>query len=69
LDLVRIAQLLIGALSFVVAVNLAILIYACTVTRLGEIAVRTALGASRRILAAVHQPALRAPARCRLVLA
>jgi predicted permease len=44
----RIAQLLIGALSFVVAVNLAILVYARTVTRLGEIAVRTALGASRR---------------------
>jgi hypothetical protein len=46
--LVRIAQLLIGALAFVVAVNLAILIYARTVTRLGEIAVRTALGASRK---------------------
>jgi putative ABC transport system permease protein len=44
----RIAQLLIGALSFVVSVNLAILVYARTVTRLGEIAVRTALGASRR---------------------
>jgi hypothetical protein len=46
--MVRIAQLLIGGLAFVVAVNLAILIYARTVTRLGEIAVRTALGASRR---------------------
>ena len=47
--LFRIAQLLIGALSFVVAVNLAILtMYARTVTRLGEIAGRTALGASRR---------------------
>jgi putative ABC transport system permease protein len=46
--IVRIAQLLVGALSFVVAVNLAILVYARTVTRLGEIAVRTALGASRR---------------------
>ena len=46
--LLRIAQLLVGALSFVVAVNLAILVYARTVTRLGEIAVRTALGASRR---------------------
>ncbi len=46
--LVRIAQLLVSALTFVVAVNLAILIYARTVTRIGEIAVRTALGASRR---------------------
>jgi predicted permease len=44
----RIAQLFIGLLSFVVAVNLAILVYARTVTRIGEIAVRTALGASRR---------------------
>jgi predicted permease len=41
-------RLLVGALAFVVAVNLAILFYARTVTRLGEIAVRTALGASRR---------------------
>ena len=56
---VRIAQLLIGALAFVVAVNLAILIYARTVTRLGEIAVRTALGASRRrILAQLFIEAL-----------
>ena len=46
--LLRAAQLLVGALAFVVAVNLAILLYARTVTRLGEIAVRTALGASRR---------------------
>ena len=47
----RIAQILIGALSFVVSVNVAILIYTRTITRLGEIAVRTALGASRlRIL-------------------
>ena len=39
-------------LTFVVAINLAILVYARTVTRLGEIAVRSALGASRgRILA------------------
>jgi predicted permease len=57
--LVRIAQLLIGALALVVAVNLAILIYARTVTRLGEIAVRTALGASRRrILAQLFIEAL-----------
>ena len=49
--LLRMAQLLVGALAFVVAVNLAILVYARTVMRLGEIAVRTALGASRaRIL-------------------
>ena len=55
----RIAQLLIGALAFVVAVNLAILLYARTVTRLGEIAVRTALGASRRrILAQLFVEAL-----------
>ena len=57
--LLRIAQLFIGALSFVVAVNLAILVYARTVTRLGEIAVRTALGASRRrILAQLFIEAL-----------
>jgi predicted permease len=56
---VRVAQLLIGALAFVVAVNLAILVYARTVTRLGEIAVRTALGASRRrILAQLFVEAL-----------
>ena len=46
--LLRIAQLFVGLLSVVVAVNLAILVYARTVTRVGEIAVRTALGASRR---------------------
>ena len=44
----QLARLLVGVLTFVVAVNLAILVYARTVTRLGEIAVRTALGASRR---------------------
>ena len=46
--LLRTAQLLVGILAFVVAVNLAILVYARTVTRAGEMAVRTALGASRR---------------------
>ncbi len=57
--ILRIAQLLVGALSVVVAVNLAILVYARTVTRLGEIAVRTALGASRRrILAQLFIEAL-----------
>jgi putative ABC transport system permease protein len=40
----RVTQLIVSALAFVVAVNLAILLYARTVTRLGEIAVRTALG-------------------------
>ena len=44
----RVLQLLVGGLLVVVAVNLAILVYARTVVRLGEIAVRTALGASRR---------------------
>ena len=57
--LLRAAQLLVGALSFVVAVNLAILLYARTITRLGEIAVRTALGASRgRILSQLFVEAL-----------
>ena len=49
------------ALSFLVAINLAVLLYARTITRLGEIAVRTALGASRgRILSQlfVEAPAL-----------
>ena len=55
----RLGQLLVGALTFVVAINLAILVYARTVTRLGEIAVRTALGASRgRILAQLFIEAL-----------
>lgn len=55
----RLGQLFVGALTFVVAVNLAILIYARTVTRLGEIAVRSALGASRaRILAQLFTEAL-----------
>jgi predicted permease len=46
----RLAQLVTGLLTFVVAVNLAILVYARTVTRAGELAVRAALGASRRRL-------------------
>ncbi len=55
----RIGQLFVGALTFVVAINLAILIYARTVTRLGELAVRSALGASRgRILTQLFVEAL-----------
>jgi predicted permease len=45
--LVRMAQLFTGALTVVVAINVGILFYARTVTRSGELAVRTALGASR----------------------
>ena len=44
----RIGQLFSTALTVLVAINLAILVYARTVTRLGELAVRSALGASRR---------------------
>ena len=44
----RAAQFVASALTVLVAINLAILIYARTVTRLGELAVRSALGASRR---------------------
>lgn len=43
----RLLQLFISLLLVVVAVNVAILVYARTATRVGEIAVRTALGASR----------------------
>ena len=57
--LLRLASLLAGALTCVVAVNLAILIYARTVARQGEMAVRTALGASRpRILTQLFVEAL-----------
>jgi predicted permease len=44
----RILQLLISGLLVVVAINLAVLFYARTLARLPEIAVRSALGASRR---------------------
>jgi cell division protein FtsX len=55
----RAAQWFAGVLTVVVAINLAILFYARTVTRLGEIAVRSALGASRkRILAQLYIEAL-----------
>jgi predicted permease len=55
----RVAQLLSSALTILVAINVAILIYARTVTRLGELAVRSALGASRqRILTQLFIEAL-----------
>lgn len=41
-------KLAIGLLLVVVAVNVSVLVYARTATRTGEIAIRTALGASRR---------------------
>jgi putative ABC transport system permease protein len=43
----RFMQILIGLLLVIVAVNVSILIYARTATRIGEITVRSALGASR----------------------
>ena len=52
-------QALISLLLVVVAVNVAVLIYARTATRRGEIAIRTALGASRgRIVAQLFAEAL-----------
>ena len=46
--MLRAVKLAVALLLVVVAVNVAILVYARTATRTGEIAVRTALGASRR---------------------
>lgn len=46
--MLRVAQVVVTLLLVVVCVNVAILVYARTVTRRGEIAVRSALGASRR---------------------
>jgi predicted permease len=55
----RTAQFGIGLLLLLVAVNVAILVYARTATRMGEIAVRTALGASRgRVVAQLFVEAL-----------
>ena len=55
----RAGQLFASALTVLVAINLAILVYARTVTRLGELAVRSALGASRpRILSQLFIEAL-----------
>ena len=45
---VSLMQLMVSVLLVVVAVNVAVLVYARTATRMGELAVRTALGASRR---------------------
>ncbi|CAA9301679.1 MAG: hypothetical protein AVDCRST_MAG89-514, partial [uncultured Gemmatimonadetes bacterium] len=56
---VGVMQLMMSMLLVVVAVNVAILVYARTATRLGEIAVRTALGASRlRVVAQLFVEAL-----------
>jgi predicted permease len=46
--LVRTVQVVLSLLLVVVAVNVAVLVYARTAARMGEIAVRSALGASRR---------------------
>jgi predicted permease len=56
---VRGLQFGVSLLLFIIAVNVAILVYARTATRTGEIAVRTALGASRaRVVAQLFIEAL-----------
>jgi predicted permease len=56
---VGLMQAIVSVLLVVVAVNVAILVYARTATRQGEIAVRTAMGASRgRIIAQLFVEAL-----------
>ena len=55
----RALQFGVGLLVLIVAVNVSVLVYARTATRLGEIAVRTALGASRgRIVSQLFVEAL-----------
>ena len=55
----RTLQFAVGILGLIIAVNVSVLIYARTATRLGEIAVRTALGASRgRIVSQLFVEAL-----------
>lgn len=58
-NVVRVARLITGLLAFIVAINLAILFHARMVTRAGELAVRSALGASRaRLLGQLFVEAL-----------
>ena len=55
----RALQFGVGLLALIIAVNVSVLVYARTATRLGEIAVRTALGASRgRIVSQLFVEAL-----------
>ena len=55
----RALQFAVGLLALIIAVNVSVLVYARTATRLGEIAVRTALGASRgRIVSQLFVEAL-----------
>jgi hypothetical protein len=57
--LLRVAQLLVGLLLVVIGTNVAVLVYARTATRTSEIAVRSALGASRaRIVTQLFAEAL-----------